>query len=27
VVRIYTEASTPAESQKLAEEAHGWIMQ
>jgi phosphomannomutase len=27
VVRIYTEASTSAASQKLAEEAHGWIMQ
>jgi phosphomannomutase len=27
VVRIYTEAATPAASQKLAEEARAWIVQ
>jgi len=27
VVRIYTEAATPAESQKLAEDARAWIVQ
>ncbi len=27
VVRIYTEAATPAASQKLAEDARAWIMQ
>jgi phosphoglucomutase len=27
VIRIYAEASTPAESQKLAEDARAWIMQ
>jgi len=27
LIRIYTEAATPAESQKLAEDARAWIMQ
>ena len=27
LIRIYTEAATPAESQKIAEEARAWITQ